>query len=213
MMTSKFFIDWTSHHIFKVNTRNFGIAVSEYSHVEKATDLNKYNFKLPNDFSNSVTTFFDQPMIQCVNPDSIYTQNKKLCCFQNGNLQCGSKGTRFYMMDELEENIFSCGNKFVQQDDQEIFVINICHVKDFYKTLPGYYSTSELIYLHAESMIKLENWKQNYNRILYFKTSPSLTTAECWVNINQASVFLKNTVSKFYYQFILENIVDFFTLY
>lgn len=211
-MSSTFFIDWTSHRIFKVNTRNFGLSVSEYGHAAESDKLNHYRFKLTTNFSTEVTTFFDQSTIQCVNPNSIYTHNKKVYCFQNGDLQYGSKGTRFYMMDELKENIFSCGNKFVQLEDQEMFVISISRVNEFYAKLDDYYPTSELLYLHAKNVLKLENWKQNYNRILYLKTSPNLATAECWVNVNQTSVFLENTVSKFYYEVFLRNIVDFFTL-
>lgn len=204
-MTSKFFIDWTSRHILKINFNN-GFSFSEYSYGEPPNQLTHLHFQLPKTFSSSIKNFFKTN--QAVNSNSIYTENGNLYCFKNGNLQYGSRGECIDIAEGKPNNNLICyGDKFVQLGEKTLYLITISREKEFYDNVNKYYPMSELVYLHAKELLQLEKWENKFSRTLFLKASEDFATAECWTDVNTLSVFLENTVKVDCISFF-KNIID-----
>lgn len=205
IMASKFFIDWTSRHILKINFSN-GLSFTEYSYNEQRNPLVQFHFKLPKNFLSSVKNFFETS--QTVSPNSIYTENGNLYCFKNGDLQYGSRGQYIDMAEGKPKDNFLCyGDKFVQLGEKTLYLITISREKEFYENVNKYYPMSELVYLHAKELLKLEKWDKQFSRTLFLKVSRDLATAECWIDMNTLSVLLENTLKVDCISFF-KNIID-----
>lgn len=185
-MSAKFYIHWKSNHILKMDKN---LKVSEYSLYNFSDKEYTSVYHIPDGYISSITSL----LTDTVSEKFIFTSGSKLYYFDGKILQWDLNN--MYNMQIVKENVFFCDYLFLIVDKLKLYVLEIDQIDQFFNEMSDYYSTTELIFLHAKSCIELYKWRTLYDKIITVQINEKKNIMKIWMNADIKHELLLNPLN------------------
>lgn len=183
-MTLKFYIDWKSNHILKMDKQ---LQISEYCLYNISDEEHSYVYHIPNGYISSLTPL----LTDAVNEHFIFTSGSRLYYFDGKILQYTLN--EIYNMRKVEKNVFFCDELFLIVDKSTLYLLEINQMD--LNEMSYYYPTTELLFLHAKSCIKLYKWKTLYDKVITAQINEKSNIVKIWMKADDTHVLLLNPLN------------------